>query len=186
MDEMQVFNNPAFGEIRTVSISNEPWFVGKDVAQVLGYERPAKAIQDRVDADDALKWGLSDSIGRNQETTIINESGLYALILASKLPNARRFKHWITSEVLPSVRKYGVYATNSALKKFLDNPELIMELGAVMLRERDRANALSDELKIARPKAEYTGTCGDIPPDRTFRISVFFLQSAGISKNYRP
>lgn len=156
-NNLAVFNSEEFGSVRTILMDSEMWFVGKDVANSLGYTNPQRAIRDHVDEADK---GVTELVtpGGKQKMPVINESGLYALILASKLPNAQRFKHWITSEVLPSVRKYGVYATNSALKKFLDNPELIMELGAVMLRERDRANALSDELKLARPKAEYFDT----------------------------
>lgn len=107
MNEIQIFSNPEFGEVRTLTLNGEPWFVGKDVAQVLGYERPAKAIQDRVDAEDKDEVPIQDSIGRMQKTPIINESGLYSLILSSKLPSAKKFKHWVTSEVLPSIRKTG-------------------------------------------------------------------------------
>ena len=108
MNELQIFKNEEFGEIRTVEISGEPWFVGKDVAEILGYSNPRKAISDHIDADDR---GVTkcDTLGGSQELTIINESGLYSLILSSKLPNAKAFKKWVTSEVLPSIRKHGGY-----------------------------------------------------------------------------
>lgn len=93
MKRMNIFRNSEFGEIRTTIIDGEPWFVGKDVAQSLGYEKARNAIAAHVDKDDALKWGVTDSLGRKQETTIINESGLYSLILSSKLESAKRFKH---------------------------------------------------------------------------------------------
>lgn len=109
MNEMQIFENEEFGKIRTLTINDEPWFVGKDVAGVLGYEKARNAIAAHVDRDDALKQGIIDSLGRRQEMIIINESGLYALILSSKLPSAKRFKHWVTSEVLPALRKAGKY-----------------------------------------------------------------------------
>ena len=109
-NDLQIFNNPEFGQIRTVSIDGDPWFVGKDVAVALGYEKPRNAITAHVDEDDALKWGVTDSLGRSQDTTIINESGLYALIFGSRLESAKRFKHWVTSEVLPAIRKHGMYA----------------------------------------------------------------------------
>ena len=109
MNEIMIFSNSEFGEIRTVTIDGEPWFVGKDVAAALGYEKERSAIQKHVDTDDALKWGIVDSLGRTQETTIINESGLYSLIFGSKLESARKFKHWMTKEVLPSIRKTGTY-----------------------------------------------------------------------------
>ncbi len=109
MNELQIFNNEEFGKIRTVTINNEPWFVGKDVATSLGYERATKAIQDHVDFEDKDEVPIQDSIGRMQKTPIISESGLYALIFGSKLESAKRFKHWVTSEVLPSIRKTGGY-----------------------------------------------------------------------------
>ena len=108
MNELQVFNNDEFGSIRTVTIKNEPWFVGKDVANVLGYERDTKAVTDHVDDEDKLRTKI-EYAGQKREVTIINESGLYSLILSSKLPNAKKFKRWVTSEVLPSIRKTGSY-----------------------------------------------------------------------------
>lgn len=116
MNELQVFENPEFGAVRTITIENEPWFVGKDVAGVLGYSNTKKAIADHVDDEDKLQGDgvtIRDPIGREQYPTIINESGLYCLILSSKLPSARRFKRWITSEVLPVLRKTGRYEVQS-------------------------------------------------------------------------
>ena len=113
--EVTVFKNlvhPEFGELRTVEIDGEPWFVGKDVAAALGYAKERNALDKHVDKDDALKRGVTDSMGRTQQMTIINESGLYSLILSSKLPSAKEFKHWVTSEVLPSIRKNGAYIRN--------------------------------------------------------------------------
>lgn len=109
MNKIQIFNNEEFGNIRTVNIDGEPWFVGKDVANALGYERATKAIQDHVDEDDKDEVPIQDSIGRMQKTPVINESGLYALIFGSKLKSAKQFKHWVTSEVLPTIRKTGGY-----------------------------------------------------------------------------
>lgn len=112
--EVTVFKNlvhPEFGELRTVEIDGEPWFVGKDVAEALGYSNARKAVLVHVDAEDkgVTKW---DTLGGTQQMTIINESGLYSLILSSKLPSAKEFKHWVTSEVLPSIRKNGAYIRN--------------------------------------------------------------------------
>lgn len=108
MNELKIFNNQEFGEIRAMDIKGEPWLIAKDVADALGYSNSRKAIQDHVDVDDK---GVtkSDTLGGRQEVTIINESGLYSLILGSKLPTAKKFKHWVTSEVLPSIRKTGTY-----------------------------------------------------------------------------
>lgn len=108
MNDMQIFNNPEFGDIRIIVINDEPWFVGKDVASALGYGKERNAIQKYVDKEDALKWGVLTSGGK-QDMTIINESGLYALVFGSKLVGAKKFKHWVTSEVLPTIRKTGKY-----------------------------------------------------------------------------
>ena len=144
MNELQIYNNPQFGEIRAVSINDEPWFVGKDVAAVLGYSKPLNAIATHVDADDSLKQGLTDSVGRTQQTIIINESGLYSLILSSKLPAAKEFKRWVTSDVLPSLRRHGVYATN----ELLNNPDFLIDALTALKAER----AKNAELQ---PKADY-------------------------------
>lgn len=108
MREISIFNSEEFGDIRAIEIDNEPWFVGKDVATALGYSNTRKAIGDHVHEDDkgVTKW---DTLGGKQDLTIINESGLYALIFGSKLESAKRFKHWVTSEVLPAIRKTGNY-----------------------------------------------------------------------------
>lgn len=106
--ELKVFENPTFGQVRTVEIDNEPWFVGKDVAEALGYRDTSDALKKHVDADDKLTRRFADS-GQAREMYIINESGLYSLILSSKLPGAKEFKRWVTSEVIPSIRKTGGY-----------------------------------------------------------------------------
>lgn len=109
MNEIKIFNHAEFGEIRAVSINNEPWFVGKDVAQVLGYSNPRDALSKHVEAEDKNTVAFRDGTSGNPNQTIINESGLYSLILSSKLPGAKKFKRWVTSEVLPSIRKHGGY-----------------------------------------------------------------------------
>lgn len=134
MNELKIFNNPEFGEIRTIDINGEPWMVGKDVAAALGYERPTKAIQDHVDDEDKDEVPIQDSIGRMQKTPIINESGLYSLVLSSKLPGAKKFRRWVTSEVLPSIRQTGGYNFPkdypSALRAFADAEEKRLALEA--------------------------------------------------------
>lgn len=109
MNEIQIFNSPEFGEVRTVVIDNEPWFVGRDVSIALGYKKPETAIRNNVDEDDTLTEGVIDAMGRTQGTLVINESGLYSLIFGSKLESAKKFKKWVTSEVLPQLRKTGSY-----------------------------------------------------------------------------
>jgi len=109
-NKLQVFTNEQFGEVRITMINNEPWFVGKDVADILGYINTRKAIGDHVDEDDKTDGvTIRDSIGRKQNPVCINESGLYSLIFSSKLLKAKEFKHWVTSEVLPQIRKTGGY-----------------------------------------------------------------------------
>lgn len=109
MNQLQIFKNEEFGEVRSLLINNEPCFVGKDVALILGYNNPQKAIRDHIDEDDKRTERIVHPQGGTQDTVIINESGLYSLILSSKLPTAKKFKRWVTNEVLPSIRKYGVY-----------------------------------------------------------------------------
>lgn len=108
MNELQIFNSEEFGDIRTVTIDNEPWFVGKDVATALGYKNTADAIGKHVDVDDKLLSQIAIA-GQRRDVAVINESGVYALIFGSKLESAKRFKHWVTAEVLPSIRKTGSY-----------------------------------------------------------------------------
>ena len=117
MHELQIFNNEEFGQIRTVEIDGEIYFVGKDVTEILGYSNPRKAIIDHVDEEDKTDGvTIRDCIGREQNPVCINESGLYSLILSSKMPNAKKFKRWVTSEILPTLRKTGSYEMPNAKK----------------------------------------------------------------------
>lgn len=161
MNELQIFNHPDFGEVRTVTINDEPWFVGKDVAQVLGYKNPQEAIRTHVDPDDK---GVSEILtpGGKQPLPIINESGLYSLILSSKLPGAKEFKRWVTSEVLPSIRKHGAYMTPETLQAAILNPDTMIQLCQQLKSEQDRNleltvvnSRLTVENQIMQPKAEY-------------------------------
>ena len=127
--QLQTFQNLEFGEIRSMTINGEPWFVGKDIAAALGYSNPRKAIGDHVDEEDK---GVTkcDTLGGGQNLTIINESGMYSLILSSKLEGAKRFKRWVTSEILPSIRKTGAYATDSAAAEYKARELRIKEMNA--------------------------------------------------------
>ncbi|MGN0357075.1 MAG: phage antirepressor KilAC domain-containing protein [Blautia sp.] len=148
MNELQIFSNEEFGEIRTVQLNNETYFVGKDVATALGYERATKAIQDHVDAEDKDEIPIQDSIGRMQNTPIITESGVYALIFGSKLESAKRFKHWVTSEVLPSIRKHGVYAVD----ELLNNPDMAIKAFTALKEEREKNKLLQADNDRMKPK----------------------------------
>lgn len=142
MKELQIFNSKEFGDIRTVTIDNEPWFVGKDVATALGYAKPLNALSTRVEKDDSLKQGITDSLGREQETIFINESGLYALIFGSKLDSAKRFKRWVTSEVLPAIRKTGSY------QKSLTPQEMLRIQLSMIDNHEDRIADLEQNMTI--------------------------------------
>lgn len=139
MNEIKIFNNPEFGEIRTTTIDDEPWFVGKDVAEILGYREPTKAVRDHVDGED--KGGaILDTPGGSQKLIVINESGLYSLILSSKLPTAKKFKRWVTSEVLPAIRKNGMYMTDQKAYDLLNNSGSLADMlqqAAEQLRQKD-------------------------------------------------
>ena len=141
MNEIKIFNNPEFGEIRTITIDDEPWFVGKDVAVILGYSNSRKALIDHVDEEDKTDGvTIRDSIGRDQNPVLINESGLYSLILSSKLPTAKKFKRWVTSEVLPAIRKNGMYMTDQKAYDLLHNSGSLADMlqqAAEQLRQKD-------------------------------------------------
>lgn len=133
--KLTVFNNEEFGEIRTVIIYNKPWFAGKDVAVSLGYKDTSDALKKHVADEDKLTRCFADS-GQNRQMYIINESGLYALIFGSKLESAKRFKHWVTSEVLPCIQKNGIYATDNVIDNILNNPDFGIELLTRLKEER--------------------------------------------------
>ena len=149
MNEIKIFNNPEFGKVRTMEINGEPYFVGKDVAIILGYAKPENAIANHVDTEDKtltpIQGGCSTG---SQNTTIINESGLYSLILSSKLPKAKEFKRWVTSEVLPSIRKHGAYAVD----ELLNDPEFAIKTFTALKEERERSKRLSEQIEADKPK----------------------------------
>ena len=170
MNDIQIFKNEEFGEVRTLVVNSEPWFVGSNVATILGYTNPQKAIRDHVDDDDKLTERIVLS-GQNREVVIINESGMYSLILSSKLPTAKKFKRWVTSEVLPAIRKTGGYM----VAQQDETPEQLMARALRVAeetlarqkakmeqvqRENKRLNAdnaqKEGEINILRPDAEYT------------------------------
>lgn len=147
MNELQIFENPEFGAVRTVELNGEPWLVGKDVAQALGYSNTRDALAKRVDPEDK---GVAncDTLGGSQAVTIINESGLYSLVLSSKLPTARKFRHWVTSEVLPSIRRHGLYAAD----ELLNNPDLMIQAMEALKSERAKNQQLTEKVRQAAPK----------------------------------
>lgn len=152
MNNLQIFDSPDFGQIRTIQQNGEPWFVGKDVAKILGYERADNAIRNHVDDEDKLMHQISAS-GQNREMYIINESGLYSLILSSKMPKAKEFKRWVTSEVIPAIRKTGGYIAGS---ENMTDSEIMAKAVLVAqstIQQRDqRIKELESDVAAAKPK----------------------------------
>ena len=155
MNQLTIFENKEFGEIRTVTIDNEPWFVGKDIATALGYAKARNAISTHVSDEDKKDAPIQGSLGGIQNMTIINESGLYALIFGSKLDSAKRFKHWVTSEVLPSIRKNGGYIANQenlTPEQIVANA-LIVAQNIILQKEK--------QIEEMKPKAEFFDAVAD-------------------------
>lgn len=153
MNEVQLFNFENH-EVRSLLINSEPYFVGKDVASILGYSNPRKAIADHVDDEDKTDGvTIRDSIGREQSPVCINESGLYSLILSSKMPQAKEFKHWVTSEVLPSIRKHGAYMNADTLEQALTSPDFLIKLATELKNEKEKRAELENQNKQMKPKA---------------------------------
>lgn len=144
---IKIFSNAEFGEVRIFDKNGEPWFVGRDVCNILGYANASKAIADHVDNEEKLYNESLSSLGQ-RGGWLINESGLYSLILSSKLPNAKRFKHWVTSEILPSIRKHGMYATD----ELINNPDVFIQVLQELKAERERKAALEAQAEANRPK----------------------------------
>lgn len=171
MNELQIFNNAELGSVRTVTINGEPYFVGKDVAEILGYSNTRDALLKRVDVEDKIDGvAICDSIGREQTPVLINESGLYSLILSSKLPNAKKFKHWVTSEVLPAIRRHGMYAAD----ELIADPDLAIAAFTALKEEREKNENLLNTIAVQnqqiaelKPKASYYDIvlqCKDVLP----------------------
>ena len=153
-NEIQVFSNQEFGSIRTIEIDDIIYFVGKDVCEVLGYTNPSKALTDHVDEYDKLNNDSLLSLGQ-RGGWLITESGLYSLVLSSKLPNAKKFKRWVTSEILPTIRKHGAYMTEETLEKALTSPDFLIQLATKLKEEKEKNVKLEAKIKEDKPKVEY-------------------------------
>lgn len=151
MNEIQTFDFDGSG-IRTLTIGDEPYFVGKDVAQVLGYKDTTNAMKAHVDLEDSRGWQITTPSGI-QTMKVINESGLYSLILGSKLPEAKRFKRWVTSEVLPALRKHGVYANAQTAEKLISDPDFLIRTFQALKEEREARRQLELQNEQMKPKA---------------------------------
>lgn len=162
--QLQVFKNPEFGEIRVIEKDGEPWFVAVDVCDILGLSNPTIAVS-RLDNDERAKFNL----GRQGDATIVNEPGLYTLILGSRKPEAKAFKRWITHEVIPSIRKYGAYMTPEKLEEAVCNPDTIIEICMQLKLEQERRKQVEAENRQIRPKADYFDTLVEIGPNTNLR-----------------
>ena len=154
-NKMQIFENAEFGQMRTVEVNGEIYFVAKDVAEILGYIDTYGAVRKHVDEEDKLVCQI-DSAGQKRDVTIINESGLYSLILSSKLPKAKEFKHWVTSEVLPSIRKHGAYMTPATIENIIANPDFGIELLMNLKSEREKRIAAEKTIEEQKPKVLFS------------------------------
>lgn len=149
MNEIKIYNNSELGSVRTIEQGGQVWFVGKDVAEILGYGNTRDALARHVDDEDKSGVGIHDG-SQHRNFVVINESGLYSLILSSKLPTAKKFKHWVTSEILPSVRKHGAYMTDETLEQALTSPDFLIKLATELKTEKEQRMAL--EIKVASDK----------------------------------
>lgn len=152
----KTFYHPTLGNIRAKEENGELYFVANDVCRVLGYSNPRKTISDHIDDEDKDAVTIRDAIGREQKTTIINESGLYTLILRSNKSQAKQFKHWVTSEVLPSIRKHGAYLTPTTIEDMISNPENAIKLLEALKKEQEKRKQLEDTLVAAKPYLEFS------------------------------
>ena len=154
MNELRIFNNPEFGEVRTVTIGDEVWFVGNDVAKALGYQKPDQAVRTNVDEEDSTLMGVLDSNNHTQQMKVINESGLYSLIMSSRLPSAKRFRHWVTSEVLPTLARTGEYKIQKPDSYTISDP---VERAKRWIEEQEESRkekqVLEDRVAVLEPDA---------------------------------
>lgn len=188
-NKMQIFQNEEFGELRTLRIDGEPWFVGRDVAAALGYGKGKSlnnAVSRHVDDEDK---GVTEMMtpGGKQNLIIINESGLYSLILSSKLEGAKRFKRWVTAEVLPSIRKHGAYMTDALLEQAANNADIAAQVVKELSEERSRNKRLSGQLKLTEaqlaetlPKAAYFDALVSSPECTGIRLTA---KELGVSQS---
>lgn len=159
---IKIFENEEFGQIRIIEKDGEPWLVGKDVAEILGYTNTPKAIRDHIDDEDKLTERIVLS-GQNREAILINESGLYSLVLSSKLPTAKKFKRWVTSEVLPSIRKHGAYMTPETLQAAILNPDTMIQLCQALKEEQEKRKALEVKVEEDKPKVQFAEAVDSSP-----------------------
>ena len=174
MEETKIFKSEEFGEVRTAVIDGEPWFVGKDIADILGYQNGSRDINVHVEDEDRRIIKSTEMVDLdipNRGMLLINESGLYSLILSSNMPNAKRFKKWVTSEVLPSIRKHGIYATDNVIDDILNNPDFGIEL-LTKLKEERAARVEAEKKNAILTHVNKTYTMTEIAKELNLKSAV--------------
>ncbi|ARJ25455.1 phage antirepressor Ant (plasmid) [Bacillus mycoides] len=167
MNQLQVFNSEEFGQVRTVVKGRDVWFVAKDVCDVLEIVNATRSLS-RLDEDELHSMKVADSLGRLQETNIINESGLYSLIMTSRKPQAKAFKKWVTSEVLPSIRKHGAYMTDQVLEQAVTNPDFAIGLLTKLKEEKEKLAAAQQQIVQQQPLVTFAEAC--MQSDQTLKV----------------
>ena len=157
--QLQTFENPDFGQVRSAEVNGEAWLAGKDVASILGYADPSSAVSKHVDSEDKTTLPIRQD-GSNYQTnmTFINESGFYSLVLSSKLPNAKKFRRWVTSEVLPSIRKHGAYMNEETLEQALTSPDFLIKLATELKKEKEARKQAEEKIEEQKPKVLFADT----------------------------
>ena len=164
VNQMTIFQNEEFGQVRTVTIDGEPWFIGKDVAEALGYVKARNAISTHVDEEDKKDALIQGDLGGSQKMTIINESGVYALIFGSKLESAKKFKHWVTSEVLPAIRKNGAYISEEVMNQLVLLQTAVMDMSKCLTAITERVNDNTERIDDITRRLEALEASRKEPP----------------------
>ena len=178
-NKIQVFQNQEFGELRTVVKDGEPWFVAKDVCMALDLADTHKAVE-RLDEDERNSIPITDAIGRLQDTYCVSESGLYALVLGSRKPQAHAFKRWVTHDVIPSIRKHGAYMTPETIEKVLLNPDTIIQLATNLKDEQEKRKAAEAKIEADKPKVLFADSVGSSRQSILIREMAKLLKQNGV------
>lgn len=177
---LHVFTNAQFGQVRTITKDGEPWFIGKDVAEILGYSNTRDALSKHVDEEDKNTVAIRDGISGNPNQVVINESGLYSLVFASKLPAAKQFKHWVTSDVLPALRKHQVYATPEMAEKIIQDPDTIIRILQEIKSEREKRIAAEEKNRADAPKVLFADSVAQAESDILIGELAKLLKQNGV------
>lgn len=179
MNQMQVFKSSDFGEVRTVTIDNELWFVGKDVADILGYSNTRDSLARHVEEEDKADVVIHDG-SQNRSMSAINESGLYSLVLSSKMPEAKKFKKWVTTEILPAIRKHGAYMTDSVLEQAVSDPDFMIGLLTNLKEEKEKRQLAEEQNEKNKPKVLMAETMLASKDSKDVGILSTKLQEMGV------